>query len=169
MTYAAPKDIRFAAAPDGSVSGSCGELDDEQLQAHIQSAQDLVDAYTSVPFYDTNVPGVIKDLVIALSTFYATLAYRKGKELLPTNPVYLRYMDAQRTLTNIKAGIINFEPPQLDTDSPPVRRKPKINNAWRSAADLFPMDNFGMKVESGNANEGYRVTDDPEMNNSGFA
>ena len=170
MTYAAPPDIRFAAAPDGNVTGTAGELDDEQLQSHIQTAQDLVDSYTGVAFLDWNVPGVLKDLTISLALFYATLAYRKGKELNAMHPVYLRYQDAQRTLTGIKSGILNFEPAtRLDTDSPPRRAKPKVNNAWRSSAEMFAMSEFGMEVTGGDANEGYRVTQDPNISNTGFA
>lgn len=170
MTYVAPSGIRNAVAPDGSYTGTCAELDDEQLQEHIQSAQDLVDSYTDVPFQDWNVPGVVKDLVIALASFYATLAYRKGKELNAMHPVYLRYQDAQRTLTGIKSGVLTFEPPAVDSDGPPVRRRPKINNAWRSSAELFPMGEFGMAVVGGDQdNQGYRVTQDPDLSNTGFS
>lgn len=171
MTYAAPSDIRLAAAPDGNVTGSCGELSDEQLQGHIQTAQDLVDAYTGVAFLDWNVPGVLKDLTVTLATFYATLAYRKGKELSQMHPVYLRYQDAQHTLQGIKSGILNFEPAtRTDTDSPPRRAKPKVNNAWRSSAEMFAMSEFGIKVtESDDDNQGYRVTQDPNLSNTGYA
>lgn len=171
MTYAAPADIRNAVSPDGSFTGTCGELSDEQLQGHIQTAQGLVDAYTGIAFMDWNAPVLIKDLVVKLATFYATLAYRKGKELTPTHPVYLGYQDAQRTLTGIKSGILNFEPATLiDVDSPPRRSRPKINNAWRSSAELFPMEDFGMKVtQAPTSNSGYTVTDDPAMSETGFA
>lgn len=170
MTYAAPSDVRNAVAPDGSFTGTCGELSDEQLQGHILTAQDLVDSYTGIAFMDWNVPGVLKDLVVKLATFYATLAYRKGKELTQMHPVYLGYQDAQRTLTGIKTGTLNFEPAtRIDVDSPPRRAKPKVNNAWRSSAELFPMDNFGMKVISGCDNQGYTVTDDPAASETGFA
>lgn len=168
--YAAPADIRFALAPDGSLTGTAAELDDDQLNAHIRRAQNLVDGYTATPFNDSNVPDLLKDLVVQLASFYATLAYRKGKELLATHPVYLSYMDAQRTLTGIKNGTIEFEPPTADPDNPPQRRKPKINNAWRSSAELFPMREFGMEVTCGDEdNEGYLVTQDPATSNTGFA
>lgn len=170
MTYAAPSDIRFAVAPDGSFTGTCGELDDEQLQVHIQRAQSLVDGYTGTPFYDSNVPFLIKQLVVQLATFYATLSYRKGKALETMHPVYLGYQDAQRTLTGIKNGTIEFEPPALDPDARPQRRRPKVNNAWRSSAEMFSMSEFGMKVASGDDdNEGYKVTQDPDLSNTGFA
>jgi hypothetical protein len=170
VTYAAPSDLRNTVAPDGSVTGTCGELDDAQLQVHIQSAQDLVDAYTGIPYFDWNVPGVLKDTTIKLAVFYATLAYRKGKALEAMHPVYLGYQDAQRTLTGIKGGILNFDPPSPDPSGPPARRKPKINNAWRSSAELFPMSDFGMQVSSSDDdNEGYKVTQDPNLSNTGFA
>lgn len=171
MTYAAPSDIRLAVAPDGSNTGTAGELDDQQLQVHIQTAQDLVDAYTGVAFLDWNVPGVLKDLTIKLAVFYATLSYRKGKALEAMHPVYLGYQDAQRTLTDIKSGILNFEPAtRIDSDSPPIRRKPKVNNAWRSSAEMFPLGNFGMHVTGDDDdNEGYKVTQDPNLSNTGYA
>lgn len=173
MTYAAPQEIRSTVAPDDSVTGTCGELDDTQLQVHIQAAQDLVDAYTGVPFNDGNVPSVIKDLVIKLAVFYATLAYRKGKELNAMHPVYLGYQDAQRTLTGIKGGVLNFEPNTADIDSPPRRRRPKVNNAWRSSAELFPMTEFGMRIVEADGsdpnNQGYAITQDPNLSNTGYA
>jgi hypothetical protein len=169
MTYAAPADIRNAVAPDGSFVGTCAELDDEQLQTHLQRAEDLVNGYTDVRFSSGNVPGIVKDLEISLAAFYATLAYRKGKELSETHPVYLAYQDAQTTLKGIKAGSVNFETPTLDTDVSPQRRRPKVNNAWRNNAEMFGMEEFGIHVTSGSANEGYRVTDDPDLANSGFA
>lgn len=170
MTYAAPSDIREAVAPDGSVTGTCAELDDEQLQRHLQQAQDLVDGYTATPFYDANVPNLIKNLAIQLATYYATLAYRKGKALESMHPVYLGYQDAQRTLTGIKNGTIEFEPPSPDPDARPQRRRPKVNNAWRSSAEMFPMNEFGIQVVSSeDDNLGYRVTQDPNLSNTGFA
>ena len=169
MSYVSPSDVRNAVAPDGSFVGTCAELDDEQLQGHIGRAQNVVNGYTSVAFNDANVPGMVKDLTIQLAAFYGTLAYRKGKELNEMHPVYLAYKDAQTILTGIKNGTINFEPPNLDIDPVPVRRRPKVNNAWRNAADMFPMTEFGMKVESGTAEEGFRVTQDPDLSNTGFA
>jgi hypothetical protein len=169
MTYASPYAIRNFVAPDGGVTGTAGELGDEQLQGYCQTAQDLVDGYTGVTFSDGNVPGILRDLATTLATFYATLAYRKGKALEPTHPVYLRYVDAQKTLTGIKNGTINFEPAtRADTDAAPVRAKPKVNNAWRSSAEMFPLSEVGLHVTADEGdNEGYRVTQDPGLN-SGF-
>lgn len=170
MTYVAPSDIRFAVAPDGSNAGTCAELDDEQLQLRIQQAQDLVNGYTATPFNDWNVPSLIKQLVIQLATFYATLAYRKGKALETMHPVYLGYQDAQRTLQGIKTGAIEFEPPPPDNEALPARRRPKVNNAVRSGAEMFPLRDFGMAVVSGeDDNQGYLITQDPATNNTGFA
>lgn len=168
MTYIAPPAVRESAAPDGSVTGTCGELDDEQLQGHIVRAQALVDGYTGQPFYDWNAPELVKDLTTTMAVYYATLAYRKGKELSTTHPVYLAYQDAQKTLKGIQDGTINFEPPSPEAGVP-TRRRPKVNNAWRSAADMFPMQEFGMRVEAGDATQGYIVTEDPAISNTGFA
>ena len=169
MTYITPANIRSVVAPDGGVTGTCGELGDEQLQGYIQTAQDLVDGYTGVAFLDWNVPGILKDLTMTLATFYATLAYRKGKALEVTHPVYLRYTDAQMTLKGIKAGTINFEPAtRSDTDATPVRAKPKVNNPGRSNAEMFALSDLGLHVSCDEDNsEGYRVSQDPNSR-SGF-
>lgn len=169
MSYVAPPDIRNAVAPDGSFTGTCAELDDVQLNGHISRAQGVINSYTSVAFNDFNVPVMVKDLTIQLASFYATLAYRKGKELNEMHPVYLGYKDAQLILKGIKDGSITFDPPNLDNDPIPVRRRPKINNAWRNAADMFPMSELGMRVETGTAEEGFRVGQDPDLSNTGFA
>lgn len=166
MTYIAPSDIRFAVSPDGSFTGTCAELDDEQLQTHIQRAQDLVNGVTNVAFGDGNVPGIVRDLTLAMADFYATLAYRKGKELVSTHPVYLAYVDAQNTLKAIRAGEINFETPPSDLDANPQRRRPKVIPAWRQSAEMWPMHEFGVTVAQ--TVQGPAVVQDPANREDGF-
>lgn len=147
MTYAAPLDIKEAVAPDGNVTGTCGELGDDQLQRHISRAQQLVDGVTGVAFEDSNAPVLLSGLVIALASYYATLSYRKGLALEPTHPVALQYADAQATLKGIQTGVIKFEPDAPDTDTTPQRVKPKVFNAGALAqGSLFQLRDLGLTV-----------------------
>lgn len=148
MTYASPLDIREGVAPDGNTTGTCAEMTDDQLQRHITRAQQLVDAYTGTVFTDNNVPVLLSGLVLALGTYYATLAYRKGLALEPTHPVALQYADAKSTLAAIKTGILKFEPAAPDTDLPPVRPKPLVINAGPlNAAPMFLLDDVGLTIQ----------------------
>lgn len=150
MTYATPLDIRQAVAPDGNVTGTCGELGDDQIQRQINRGQQLVDAYTGVVFTDANVPELVAGLVIALAAYYSTLAYRKGLTLEAGHPVLLMYQDAQNTLQGIKTGIIKFEPDAPDTDTTPVRVKPKvINTGPLNQAMMFTLEDAGLVIRTG--------------------
>lgn len=150
MTYVAPLDIREAVAPDGSFTGTCAELSDDQLQRSILRAQQLVDGITGVVFGDENAPELIKGLVLALAAYYATLAYRKGLPLDPNHPIRLQYEDAQTTLRGIKGGQIQFEPSAPNTDSPPVSPKPRVRNPGAlQVAQLFTLDDAGLTVRTG--------------------
>lgn len=150
MTYATPLDIRQAVAPDGNVTGTCGELSDDQIQRQIDRAQPLVDAYTGVVFTDDNVPTLVAGLVVALSVYYATLVYRKGLALEAGHPVLLMYQDAQTTLQGIKTGVIKFEPDAPDTDQTPVRVKPKvINSGPLNQAMMFTLEDAGLEIRTG--------------------
>lgn len=150
MTYVVPLDIREAVAPDGSTTGTCAELTDDQLQRTIVRAQQLVDGITGVVFGDANVPELVAGLVLALAAYYATLAYRKGLPLSADHPIRLQYDDAQTTLRGIKAGQIKFEPDAPVTDSPPVSAKPRVRNPYpQQIAQLFTLDDAGLTVRTG--------------------
>jgi hypothetical protein len=159
VTYATPADIRDALAPDGDVTGTAGELEDTQIQAQIQRGQDLVDATTGTAFTDVNVPDLLKGLTIALGSYYATLAYRKGKALEQFHPVYLQYLDARQTLKDIKANLLDFEPGAPTTDDPPQRKRPRVINTQN--ATMFALDDVGLRVSTGE--DGPRFENDPGM------
>lgn len=152
MTYITPQDVKEAVAPDGDVIGTCGELDDEQLQRAIQRGQDRVDAATGRAFDDTNVPSLAKGLTLALAVFYATLAYRKSRDLAQFDPVYLMYQDAVNTLKDLSNNVIDITPvpdPGI-TDPTPGPRKPRVINPGVAAntqdALFFGLDDFGLGV-----------------------
>lgn len=147
--YVVPNDIREALAPDGDVVGTAGELNDEQLARHITRGQELVDATTGFTFPDGNAPALVAGLVLALGSFYATLAYRKGKELSQFHPVYLQYQDARMTLQQIKQGLLDITP-STDTDEPAVRPGPsKFQPPGTQGIELFPLDESGLAVRCG--------------------
>jgi len=164
VTYALPGDIRETVAPDGNFSGTCGELTDDQLSQHLARAQAVVDGSTGESFADDNVPALLKGLVVALGAYYATLAYRKGKDLSPQDPVYLLYQDAESTLTNIRDGEVNYEPaPIPDTGAPPSAITPKVSNPLLYGATAFTGEDFGLRVRPESGRDGPRLDDDPAI------
>lgn len=114
--YCLPSDIRANVAGTDAGTGTCAALEDYQLNAAIQQASAKVSAYvgTSYVVDAANpvivVPDLVRTCAIQLATFYATLTYRKGKDLSPMDPIYLGYLDAIGTLKDIAAGRIEVAP-----------------------------------------------------------
>jgi hypothetical protein len=116
VSYCLPADIRSNVAGTDAGTGTCAMLEDSQLLAAIAQASSKVSAYAGTAwFVDANdpvivIPDLIKTTTIQLATFYATLTYRKGKDLSQYDPVVLGYTDAMRTLTDIQSGKIDVVP-----------------------------------------------------------
>lgn len=124
--YCLPSDIRSNVAGTDAGTGTCAALEDPQLLAAIAQASSKVSAYVGTSFVVDAadpvivVPDLVKNLTIQIATFYATLTYRKGKELAAMDPVYLGYQDAMATLKDVVAGNIEVAPtaPADPTDKP---------------------------------------------------
>jgi hypothetical protein len=116
VSYCAPSDIRSAVAGTDDGTGTCAMLTDTQLSAAIAQASSKVSAYGGTAWYTDaadptiTVPDLIFNLTVQLATFYATLTYRKGKDLSAFDPVYLGYQDALKTLADIISGAIEVAP-----------------------------------------------------------
>lgn len=126
VAYCLPADIRANVAGTDAGTGTCAQLEDGQLAAAIGQASAKVSAYAGTAWFtDASnpviiIPDLIKTVTIQLATFYATLVYRKGKDLSAFDPVYLGYQDALKTLADIQAGKIEVSPtPPNDPVSSP--------------------------------------------------
>jgi phage gp36-like protein len=124
--YCQPSDIRDNVAGTDAGTGTCAQLEDYQLNAAIGRASAKVSAYVGTSYVvDANdpvivVPDLVTDLTVAIATYFATLTYRKGKDLSQYDPVLLSYQDAMTTLQDIVAGKIEVNPtaPADPTDRP---------------------------------------------------
>lgn len=124
--YCLPSDIRSNVAGTDAGTGTCAMLEDAQLNAAIGQASAKVGAYVGTAYVVDAadpvivVPDLVKTVTVQLATFYATLTYRKGKDLSAMDPVYLGYLDANKILTDIAAGLIEVAPtaPADPTDKP---------------------------------------------------
>jgi hypothetical protein len=149
MTYATPSDIRETLAPDGNTTGTAAELSDEQLQRHLERGQELVDGMVGTVYPDDSAPMLLAGLVMALGSYYATLAYRKGKDLSQFDPVYLMYQDARQTLKDIKTGDVNPTPEASAQETGPfVRSKPSVKNPMGDVR-LFTLRDSHLVVRTG--------------------
>ncbi len=156
MTFITTTQLRDALAPDGNVVGTAAELGEGQLTDAINEAQNKVSAYVGDTFTDTNAPALVRDLVTALSIYYVTFRYRKGKPLSQYHPVVLRYADALLTLKDILDGNISVTPP-LDTSPTPTTDRPSLfnplNQVTRGRApqttSMFGISDFGLQVSGG--------------------
>jgi phage gp36-like protein len=124
--YCLPADIRSNVAGTDAGTGTCAQLEDYQISAAIGQASAKVSSYVGTSYVIDAadpvivVPDLVKSLTVQLATFYATLVYRKGKDLSAMDPVYLGYLDAVATLKDIAAGLIEVAPtaPADPTDKP---------------------------------------------------
>lgn len=120
-TYAVPTDVRLALSPEGDPAdvGSAASLEDPDLQAALNSAQDEVDGkiggrYTlplTAPY-----PDILMRITRDIAAWLATLTYLRGDPLLATNPVQLRYNAAEALLTQIQNGTLSLG--AISTDGP---------------------------------------------------
>lgn len=144
VSYCQPSDIRSNVAGTDAGTGTCAQLSDGQLLAAIAQASSKVSAYAGTAwFVDANDPViVIPDLIVTttvqLATFYATLTYRKGKDLSQFDPVYLGYQDAMRTLTDIQSGKIEVSP------TPPADPVPTGGHVVNTLPSIFTYDDSGV-------------------------
>jgi phage gp36-like protein len=124
--YCLPADIRSNVAGTDAGTGTCAQLEDAQLNAAIAQASSKVSAYVGTSYVVDAadpvivVPDLVKTCTIQIATFYATLTYRKGKDLSQYDPVVLGYNDAISTLKDVVAGNIEVAPtaPADPTDRP---------------------------------------------------
>ena len=116
VMYCLPSDIRANVAGTDAGTGTCAQLGDDQLNAAITQASAKVSAYAGTSYVIDAadpvvvVPDLVRTCAIQLATFYATLTYRKGKDLSQFDPVLLSYNDAISTLKDIAAGRIDVDP-----------------------------------------------------------
>src|SRR5450755_3312007 len=114
--YCLPSDIRATVAGTDAGTGTCAALTDMQLNAAIAQASSKVSAYVGTSFVVDaadpviTVPDLVATITIQLATFYATLTYRKGKDLSQYDPVVLGAAEANKTLQDIVTGKIEINP-----------------------------------------------------------
>jgi len=124
--YCLPSDIRANVAGTDAGTGTCAQLEDFQLEAAIAQASAKVSAYVGTSFVIDAadpvivVPDLVFTITVQLATFYATLTYRKGKDLSQFDPVVLGAAEANKTLQDIVSGKIEVAPtaPADPTDRP---------------------------------------------------
>lgn len=122
MSYTTPAKIRGLLVPAGGASPSASDkstpasFNDETLQQFIEEADALIDATLAVryavPFNPT--PRLVEAISGAFSAYYATLTYRKTKNLESTDPANLRYRRYTSVLEDLARGTISL--PGTDDD-----------------------------------------------------
>lgn len=142
--YCQPADIRNNVAGTDGGTGTCAQLTDDQLNEAIGRAGAKVSSYAGTSWaVDANdpvivVPDLVTSLTIAIGTYYATLTYRKGKDLTATDPVYLGYADAMSTLKDIASGLIDVAP------TPPADATDRAGHVRNTIPAVFTFDNSGV-------------------------
>ena len=141
--YCQPSDIRSNVAGTDAGTGTCAQLEDAQLNAAIARASAKVSAYTGTSYVIDaadpviTVPDLVFSTTVQIATFYATLIYRKGKDLSQFDPVYLGYQDAMATLKDVVAGNIEVAPP------PPAHPTHKPGHVVNTIPSIFTYEDSG--------------------------
>lgn len=130
VSYCSPADIRTNVAGTDGGTGTCAAMSDDELSAAIAQASARVSMWTGETYDPSEVPDTITGLTVQLATYYATLTYRKGRDLSAMDPVYLQYLDAQATLKAIANGQIQVIPSQPDEPpgTPPTPTRARVIN-----------------------------------------
>ena len=148
--YCLPSDVRdLLRGMDASGTGTAAELPDTQMTAAIIRASTVVTAYVGTDYeadqYNANpvIPQMVKYLTVGLSSYYATLIYRKGKALEPTDPIYLIYLDVRAIFADIVSGKIEVSPGK------PNEAPEHQGNVRQTIPGIFTPSDSGVKLDNG--------------------
>lgn len=148
--YCQPADVRdIVRGADPSGTGTAAELPDSQLLAAITRASTVVTAYVGTDYEadqwnpNPNVPPMVKYLTAGLGAYYATLIYRKGKDLGQFDPVYLMYQDIRAVLADIVTGKIEVNPGKPN-EAP--EHQGRVN---QTVPKIFEPTDSGVRIRSG--------------------
>lgn len=153
--YCTPADIRNNVAGTDEGTGTCAAMPDLELNAAISKASTRVNSYTGTAYDPSAVPDLISDLTVQLATYYATLTYRKSRDLAPTDPVALSYADAMATLKGISSGNITVVPAAPDPGGPPPQ--PSAPRVINTVPGIFTDEDAGVQRTLGGRIEAQRA------------
>jgi phage gp36-like protein len=122
--------VRNALAPGASEdTDTAASFDDAQLNDAIKEADSVVDTYVyslySIPMDpDATPPSSVAVYPVRawsrdIAAYLATLTFRKSKDMLPDDPVRLRYLYVMEILQKIADGSLrpNLPPPASDVNT----------------------------------------------------
>lgn len=148
--YCDPQDVRnLLSGLDPQGQGTAAELPDDKLTEAIVDASTMVTSYTGTDWtadqYNPNpvVPQMVQSLTTRLAAYYATLMYRRGKELTPQDPIYLMYLDIRQTFKDIITGKIEVNPGR------PNEAPEHQGNVRQTIPSIFAPSDAGVKISQG--------------------
>lgn len=113
ILYASTDSLKLVLDSTDAGTGTAAQLSDEQLTLALTAATDRVSLYANTEFTDP-VPSLITSLTLDLAAWWATTYYLKQKEMPATNPVQLRYTEAQKVLEAARKGEVSLTGPGAD-------------------------------------------------------
>lgn len=134
MAYTTIDDVRLALADLGTGTDTAVGLDDTTLEAAISDGDAELDGWLCSRYVTPVVDPLWEPLHRWATTFaawYATLTYRKGKDLEATDPVQLRKLAVLEILRRVVDGVVDLPLPGVDTDPGGAT----VHNVW--CGDLF--------------------------------
>jgi phage gp36-like protein len=111
--YASIADLRLVLDSTDAGLGTGAQLSDEQLTLALQAGTDRVTTYAGTIYDPTpgtgNMPGLVRDLTLDISAWYATTYYLKHKGMDSNHPVVLRYAEAVKVLDQVRQGLVALD------------------------------------------------------------
>lgn len=142
--YTTAANIRMTVARDPRDDrGTAASLEDAEIEAQIDNAEAEINSVLThryvVPF-QAPAPALVKTITEAIAAYLATLTYRQGRDLQPTDPVALREKWARAMLVKLADGNADLEVEGTVTERGGTVGKP-IN---RLDGRMFGLGDFGL-------------------------
>lgn len=124
MAYSEPNDVRNVLAPgvwpfdgDGEApkTGTAADLPDAQLVEAIKRGDNLIDSYIggkyTTPVAVDPIPDGLKQWSASAGAYFATLTYRRGKDISDQDPVVRQFALLMQMLQGVARGTLTLPIP----------------------------------------------------------
>lgn len=152
MAYSTPNDVRNVLAPgvwpvpedeQPPKTGTAADLSDDQITEAIKRGDNLIDTYIGGK-YATPVAEPPVGLVqwsASAGAYYATLTYRRGKDLSDQDPVVRQFALLMQMLQGVASGKLTLPIPANTQPGATTGVGPPVNSY---SGDLFSSSDFNL-------------------------
>jgi phage gp36-like protein len=154
MAYSTPNDVRNVLAPGvwpvptgdpTPKTGTAADLSDDQLVEAIKRGDILIDSYIGgryvTPVAVDPIPDGLVQWSASAGAYYATLTYRRGKDISDQDPVVRQFALLMQVLQRISTGTLTLPIPENGGSSASAGAGVPVNSY---SGDLFGSSDFNL-------------------------